>query len=928
MAYDALTTQTPRAVLIGNGTRGPYTLNDSSGNPIRVRTHSHLVVRRYSSTTDETGTALALNTDYTVNNTDVDVVTITLTVAQAVVASTERLVVTRLQSLADVISLSTGGNFSAETLSAAMSVITEQLQEVRRDVDRSIKVDWRETAERAIPLPPASSVGAIGRDADGSIRYLTAADLSTDVLLGSGQAEVLAESIDWTDLASAATTELDSVSNRHVRITGTATITSFGTATSGLQRVLRFTTALTLTHNATSLILPGGATLTTAANDTAEFVSLGSGNWLCTNYSRARLTDVVNVRDWGAVGDNSTDDTAAINAAIAYAQASLSQRVIYFPRGTYLISASLTAVLGNNWHFIGDGRGSSIIRSTADDDIITADVRAFSSSFGSIQRLRLQGPAAASTSSVGFRALGSTGSATGVQYWTFDFDAQNVYKGMLFDETGMSLWSGTNQISAHGYNIFNNFETLPQTSTNPTYIAIEFVGSLNLHNLFIGGRYRGTHRGFKAGKDQTYCSVGDTVFIGVHFLAGTSGVGSSVELTGGSDASCYNENLQMIGCQYECSVAPLILTRMYNCRFMGSNTNTLQPIFVDCDEDSIWYEVRGVAHIPGAVGTNKNYAHNGAKRVWQRGTSFVPSVTTFMDDRWKGRRASNAAGSTYSRQAGFSGAQYCMRIQRDNGNAATDAMLYGHQIESAECYGLQGKTIVVSAEVRCGASYSGGNITINIFSGTGVDEVFNVATGFATGNVNEGSSAITPTTTAQRLSSSAAALGSNITELGVSFVWTPSGTAGATDYVEITNVKIEVSPVASAFVPPSVEEELSVCRRFYQKSFDLATTPAQNLGNGTGETTFVATIAGAVTNRSGRIPFSPRMRASTGLAMTLYNSAAANAQIRDQTAAADTSAAATVNVTESGFHVTCTGNAGTTVGGVLGFHWAADAEID
>jgi hypothetical protein len=50
---------------------------------------------------------------------------------------------------------------------------------------------------------------------------------------------------------------------------------------------VRFTGALTLTHNSTSLILPGGASITTAANDGAVFRSLGSGNWLCVAYQRA-----------------------------------------------------------------------------------------------------------------------------------------------------------------------------------------------------------------------------------------------------------------------------------------------------------------------------------------------------------------------------------------------------------------------------------------------------------------------------------------------------------------------------------------------------------------------------------------------------------------------------------------------------------------
>jgi hypothetical protein len=89
------------------------------------------------------------------------------------------------------------------------------------------------------------------------------------------------------DLASAATTDLGSATGTFVHVTGTTTITSLGTAPQGVRRVVRFAGALTLTHNATSLILPTGASITTAANDTAVFVSEGSGNWRCISYQRA-----------------------------------------------------------------------------------------------------------------------------------------------------------------------------------------------------------------------------------------------------------------------------------------------------------------------------------------------------------------------------------------------------------------------------------------------------------------------------------------------------------------------------------------------------------------------------------------------------------------------------------------------------------------
>ncbi len=88
-------------------------------------------------------------------------------------------------------------------------------------------------------------------------------------------------------VASATTTDLGAVTSQNVQITGTTTITSFGTKTAGTIRRGRFAGVLTLTHNATSLILPGAANITTAANDTFEAVSLGAGNWLVYFYQKA-----------------------------------------------------------------------------------------------------------------------------------------------------------------------------------------------------------------------------------------------------------------------------------------------------------------------------------------------------------------------------------------------------------------------------------------------------------------------------------------------------------------------------------------------------------------------------------------------------------------------------------------------------------------
>lgn len=86
---------------------------------------------------------------------------------------------------------------------------------------------------------------------------------------------------------SATTTDIGAAASENVDISGNTTITGFGTVAEGINRKGRFTGVLTLTHNATSLILPGNANITTAANDRYEARSLGGGNWIVTKYQYA-----------------------------------------------------------------------------------------------------------------------------------------------------------------------------------------------------------------------------------------------------------------------------------------------------------------------------------------------------------------------------------------------------------------------------------------------------------------------------------------------------------------------------------------------------------------------------------------------------------------------------------------------------------------
>ncbi len=107
----------------------------------------------------------------------------------------------------------------------------------------------------------------------------------TLVQVGGGTASV----------SSAGTTNLGAAPQFMLTITGTNTITSFGSsAPQGTAKLLTFAAGLQITYNATSLILPGSANITTVANDSALAVSLGGGNWRVITYTRADGTAVRN----------------------------------------------------------------------------------------------------------------------------------------------------------------------------------------------------------------------------------------------------------------------------------------------------------------------------------------------------------------------------------------------------------------------------------------------------------------------------------------------------------------------------------------------------------------------------------------------------------------------------------------------------------
>ena len=228
----------------------------------------------------------------------------------------------------------------------------------------------------------------------------------------------------------------------------------------------------------------------------------------------------------------------------------------------------------------------------------------------------------------------------------------------------------------------------------------------------------------------------------------------------------------------------------------------------------------------------KNAVINGGMDIWQRGTSFTASTsaTNYTADRWALIRGANPTLVTCSRQTtndttNLPFIQYCTRIQRTAASATTDVPFFATSLETVNSIPFAGKIVSFSFYARAGSNYSATSNVLNfqVISGTGTDQ--NIWTGF-TGAAAIINSTATLTTTWQRFTFTGT-VASSVTQLGTYIYYTPTGTAGANDYFEITGVQLEIGSVATPFsrAGGTLQGELAACQRYYQKSYNQSVTP-------------------------------------------------------------------------------------------------------
>jgi hypothetical protein len=204
--------------------------------------------------------------------------------------------------------------------------------------------------------------------------------------------------------------------------------------------------------------------------------------------------------------------------------------------------------------------------------------------------------------------------------------------------------------------------------------------------------------------------------------------------------------------------------------------------------------------------------------VWQRGVTFTPANSAYTADRWA-YFGQNSTNFTVERVAtsdttNLPFVQYAARVKRASGATSTNQQYLVQSFESANSIPFAGKTVTYSFYARAGANYSAASNALfaYISTGTGTDQ--NALSGY-TGSATPISTTVTLTTTWQRFTVTGT-LAATTTELATAFIYTPSGTAGANDYFEVTGVQIDIGSVALPIRRngATIQIELAACERY------------------------------------------------------------------------------------------------------------------
>lgn len=175
------------------------------------------------------------------------------------------------------------------------------------------------------------------------------------------------------------------------------------------------------------------------ASNTADIATNASNIAAVTTTANGAVpkdAQIVNVKDHGATGNGTTDDTAAINNAISVMT---TGGVLYFPPGNYLLNGSTSINANLSMTIRGAGPGSTAIRYGA--SFSAAQLISVSTNDVTIEDIQIRGDIATTTSNPVTTGVNATGVQT---FKMFNVEMQwiNGYAVKAFGTAGQTLHGG------------------------------------------------------------------------------------------------------------------------------------------------------------------------------------------------------------------------------------------------------------------------------------------------------------------------------------------------------------------------------------------------------------------------------------------------------------------------------------------------------